>query len=58
MNLSLPHHSLEKQRIVSILDEAFEVVDRNFWRAKTMKPPFLNKQEAEKLLEAVKTTLG
>lgn len=35
-----------------------QVMDRNFWWAKTMKAPFLSKEEAEKLLAALKTTLG
>lgn len=30
----------------------------NFWWAKTMKPPFLNKEESSKLLEAVKAALA
>jgi hypothetical protein len=35
-----------------------QVMDRNFWWAKTMKAPYLSKEEAEKLLKALKTTLG
>lgn len=34
-----------------------EIMGFNFWWAKTMKPPFLNKEEAEKLTEALKTEL-
>ncbi|GJL68314.1 MAG: hypothetical protein NPIRA06_09490 [Nitrospirales bacterium] len=34
-----------------------QVMDRNFWWAKTMKAPYLSKEEAGKLLEALKTTL-
>ena len=34
-----------------------QVMDRNFWWAKTMKAPYLSKDEAEKLLEALRTTL-
>lgn len=34
-----------------------EVMDCNFWWAKTMKPPFLNKEESEKLLGSLKETL-
>jgi hypothetical protein len=37
--------------------EIKEVMDCNFWWAKTMKPPFLNKEESEKLLAALKETL-
>jgi hypothetical protein len=35
-----------------------QVMDRNFWWAKAMKAPFLSKEEAGKLLEALGTTLG
>lgn len=38
--------------------EIKEVMGFNFWWAKTMKPPFLNKEESSKLLEAVKTLLA
>ena len=34
-----------------------EVMGYNFFWAKTMKPPFLNKEESEKLLAALKETL-
>jgi hypothetical protein len=35
-----------------------QVTARNYWWAKTMKAPFLSREEAEKLLAALKTTLG
>ena len=35
-----------------------EVMDCNFWWAKTMKPPFLNKEESQKLLESLKPILN
>lgn len=34
------------------------VMGFNFWWAKTMKPPFLNKEESAKLLEALKPNLA
>jgi hypothetical protein len=34
-----------------------EVMNCNFWWAKTMKPPFLNKEESAKLLESVRGVL-
>ena len=34
--------------------EIKDVMGFNFWWAKTMKPPFLNKEESSKLLEAVR----
>lgn len=34
------------------------VMGFNFWWAKTMKPPFLNKEESSKLLEALKAKLA
>jgi hypothetical protein len=34
------------------------VMGFNFWWAKTMKPPFLNKEESSKLLEALKLKLA
>jgi hypothetical protein len=34
------------------------VMGFNFWWAKTMKPPFLNKEESSKLLEALKVKLA
>ena len=34
-----------------------EVTGRNFWWAKTMKAPFLNKDESANLLKELKKTL-
>jgi hypothetical protein len=35
-----------------------QVTGRNFWWAKTMKAPFLNKDEAAHLLEELKKVLA
>jgi hypothetical protein len=46
----MPYMSMPASRIK-------EVMDCNFWWAKTMKAPFLNKEESEKLLESLIATL-
>ena len=38
--------------------EIRNTMERNFWWAKTMKPPFLNKEDSEKLLAAVRLKIG
>lgn len=38
--------------------EIKNVMGFNFWWAKTMKPPFLNKEESTKLLQALKCKVG
>jgi len=53
-----PKPMKDKPLKVMSVPQIKQTTGRNFYWAKTMKPPFLNKEEAAHLLGKLKTVLG